>query len=134
MGAIVENIRGPKIDEIGRLADKIEPIKPAIKRYEELRKEIAAWFDGEPPDKVFTESGRTHEVEISEKGEERTVNLLKLSKKLGPKRFLQCVAVPMKLLDQHVSPEDQKDLVTTARTGSRRVKVKRRGTGPKEAA
>lgn len=124
--AAVVSIRAEKVDRLGKLAKLIEPIRPALKEYEDLRKEIVAWFEDQPADKVCIESGKLYEVEASEKGEERTINIAKLAKKLGPKRFLAVVTVPMKLLDQHVSPEDQKDMVTSARTGSRRVKVRLR--------
>lgn len=128
------SIRAAKVDRLGVLAEKIAPIKDAIKEYEELRKEIVAWFDDQPADKVCRETGRQFEIEVSERGEERVINLAKLAKKLGPKQFLAVVSVPMKKLDQHVSPEDQKDLVTKVRTGSRRVTVKRKPKPTKDAA
>lgn len=127
MAAEVQSIRAKVIDELGRLADKLEPVKPLLKRYEELRKQIAGWFDAEPAEQAFVEAGKAYEVEISERAEERTVNIAKLAKKLGPRKFLGVVKVPMSVLDQHVSPEDQKDMVTTARTGGRRVKVRPKG-------
>lgn len=130
--AAAVSIRAAKVDRLGKLAALIEPIKPALKEYEDIRKEIVSWFENEPADKVCTEAGQHYEVEASAKGEERTINIAKLAKKLGPKKFLSVVTVPMRLLDQHVSPEDQKDMVTTARTGNRRVTV--RPKGKKEAA
>lgn len=126
------SIRAAKIDRLGKLAEQIAPVKPLLKEYEDLRKEIAAWFDDQPPDIACSESGQQFEVEASPRGNERKINLLKLSKKLGPKKFLSVVKVPMSVLDQHVSPEDQKDMVTTERTGSRSVTVSRKGK--KEAA
>ncbi len=130
--AEVASIRAAKVDEFGKLAERLKPVKKDLKRYDELRKEIADWFDEEAPDKSFTESGKHYEVEVSERAEERTVNLSKLSKKLGAKRFLEVVRVPMDLLDQYVSPEDQKAMVNKARTGGRRVKA--RPKDRKEAA
>lgn len=130
--ADVSSIRAKVIDELGKLAEQLEPARPLLKRYDEIRKQIAGWFDGEPADQTFVEAGKAYEVEISERAEERTINIAKLAKKLGPKRFLTVVKVPMSALDQHVSPEDQRDMVTTERTGGRRVKVRRKGG--KEAA
>lgn len=125
--SVAVSILAGKIDRLGALAEEIEPIKPKLKEYEDLRKEIVAAFEDQPAAKAFTESGKLFEAEISAKSEERVVNLSKLSKKLGPKKFFSVVTVPMKLLDQHVSPKDQEDMVTLQRTGGRRVKVKRKG-------
>lgn len=132
IGCMAVSILAGKIDQLGKLAEEIEPFKPKLKEYDDLRKKIVAAFADRPADEVIVESGKVFEVEISAREEERVVNLAKLSRKLGPKKFFSVVTVPMKLLDQYVSAEDQKDMVTKERTGSRRVTVKRRGH--KEAA
>lgn len=120
------SIRATKIDRLGKLAEVLSALKAAAKEYEELRKEIAGWYADKPAEQSFTESGKAYVVEVSPCGEVRQVNIAKLAKRLGPKRFLQVVQVPMKLLDAHVSPEDQRDMVTTTRTGARRVTVSKK--------
>ena len=123
--------RSQVVDDFGRLAVKLEPIRKDLKRYDDLRKEIVGWYAEEPGDEAFVAEGRSYEVEISERSEERVVDIAKLQKKLGSKLFMSIVKVPMGLLDLHVAPEAQKGIVSKEQSGPRRATARRK---VKEAA
>jgi hypothetical protein len=120
-------IPGPRVvaavvDEFGRLDDELAGMKPKERRHEQLRKQIAGWFESADPAGTFVLEGRAYTVEVSPRSNERKIlSMPKLMKRLGSTLFLKLCTFPLKVLDAHIPAAEQEPLVATTPTGSRKV-------------
>jgi hypothetical protein len=122
--ALAEAHRRDLADRFGDLDAQVQRFKPTAKAHEGLRKEIQALYDAEPSGNDFKLLGAKYEVQIGPRDNERKVSsMAKLFKALTQAVFLLHCSVPMKIIDALLPGDKQKDLVVTARSGSRPVKA-----------
>lgn len=110
------------VDEFGRLDAELRAIKPKQQRHEQLRRQIASWYEDEDASREFVVAGRHYTVEISARAKERRIRSMKaLLDRLGYPVFLKLCTFPLKVLDEHFPAADRADLVEETYTGARRV-------------
>jgi len=111
-------------DRFGALDVQVQRFKPTAKLQETLRKEIQALYDASPPEQDFVLKGDLFEIQIGPRENERKItSMAKLLKAITQKVFLDHCGFPMKIIDALLPGDKQKDLVATARTGTRAVKA-----------
>ena len=127
--------RAAVVDEYGRLDRELEAVKPKIKRMEQLRSQIQSWYDKEDAAAEFRADGSEYTVGVGPRTLERKIISMKeLKTRLGLVRFLQFAKFPLSVLDEIIAPADQSTLVSSDRTGSRRLEVIRKYSGEQSAA
>lgn len=115
--------RSEIVDEFGRLSAKIAELKSAKDRYDQLRKQIAGWYESADPEGTFTEEGTCYSVEIGARKFERVItSMKKLKAYLGLTKFLELCSFTLSAIDEHVPVEDRAPFVDCTRTGSREIK------------
>lgn len=81
--------RAQVADEYGALCQELAAIKPKIARHKKLAAEIKSWFDEHPADFADTVNGIKWQIEVSERGWDRTIDAVKLFKQVGKDKFIQ---------------------------------------------
>lgn len=110
------------IDKFGELDRKVREFKPFADQHEKLKKQIQAWYDGEPADSSHVAEGASYSVQISARGNERTItNILKVYRLLGLQIFLDHCSIPLKHIDKLIDPGKHALFLTEAQTGTRRL-------------
>jgi hypothetical protein len=126
--------RAAVIDEYGRLDRELTGYKPKFARLEQLRKQIQSWYDKEDAAEEFSAEGSEFTVEVGPRTIERKIISMKeLKTRLGLVRFLQFAKFPLSVLDEIIPAADQSTLVTSDRTGSRRLAVVPKFSGEQAA-
>jgi hypothetical protein len=111
-------------DKAGAAFIEAERAKPAVKAWDEARKQIQVLYDSSPADQPFTLKGDKYEIQIGPRENERKItSMAKLFKAVTQKVFLDHCSFPMKIIDALLPGDKQKDLVLQARTGTRPVKA-----------
>jgi hypothetical protein len=116
------------IDEYGELARQMAASAPAAKRYKELTRIINLHYVNHPAGETATAEGSIYRILISEKCEERKLNLaarISLFALLGKERAMELFTVTLKAAEE--APEVGKALVatmvTTEPTGYRTLRA-----------
>jgi len=125
LNVALEPSREEIVDEFSKLDGQLQPIKPLLKRHDELRKKIQGWYDNEPAEQAFTVNGENgNVVSVSARSHEtKIVAMSKLFTSLGKARFIALVHMPLKNLYSAFSRDAAADYVETERTGSRTVRA-----------
>ena len=115
-----------KVDRAGYLLARLAEAKPWIKELESLKKELQEAVDDKPADKPVRLQGGVYYVDLSPRESKREItNKSKawaaLKRAIGLEALIASLAIPFKLLDQHIQPEDQAAYTQVERTGSRDV-------------
>jgi hypothetical protein len=111
-------------DKAGAAFIEAERAKPAIKAWDDMRKQVQALYDASPEAANFTLKGDKYEIQIGPRENERKIpSMRKLFKAIKEAVFLEHCSFPMKIVDALLPGEKQAGLVVTARTGSRPVKA-----------
>jgi hypothetical protein len=122
--ALAQAHRRDLADKFGALDAEVQRFKPTAKAHEACRHEIQALYDDAAAGDGFKILGAKYEVQIGPRDNERKVtSMAKLFKALSQAVFLLHCTIPMKIIDALLPGEKQKDVVLTARTGSRPVKA-----------
>lgn len=109
-------------DEFGRLDAKLKEFAPAIKRHEQLKKEIQSWYDKADAETGHCFEGAEYAIEVGPKANKRTIlDMSALSKRLGLKTFLNYCSFSLEKLDGLIVPSQHEGLVSSDFSGSRRV-------------
>ncbi len=132
--ALADVYRRDLADRFGAVDAEVQRFKPTAKAHEACRHEIQALYETAAAGDGFKLLGQKYEVQIGPRDNERKVSsMAKLMKALTQAVFLLHCSFPMKIIDALLPGEKQKDLVATARTGSRPVKAVAL-PGPEETA
>jgi len=121
----VEEIQIPAtlIDEFGAVFAMRDGLKadlaPVEKLYVKLRDQIGALIAGAPADTTFLEAGDTYTLDISERKNERTVDIAAARKKLGAAGFLAVCSVTQSALNDVLPKPEVEKLLVTSQTGQR---------------
>jgi hypothetical protein len=124
-------VRVAIVDELGALDTELGPqlaiLKPKMKRFDELRKMVASWYDEEAPEADFQASGDKFTAVIEARGWERRItDMRKLAKILTHALFFEHCSFALGKFDKLVDVEKHKDLVVKEQTGTRTVTVIRK--------
>jgi hypothetical protein len=111
------------VDELGDLDKELSPFAAKIARVEALRKALRAEYLFQAADKNFLAEGARYVVAVGERGMERSVDIPALVKAIGAKVFAGIASISLKALEANVAPNVALDVVTSARTGFRTLKV-----------
>jgi hypothetical protein len=115
------------VDEFGRLEAELREMKPKQQRYEQLRIEIASWYERKDALRAFAVEGREYSVEISARSKvRRIISMEALMRQLGRTDFLRLCTFPLKALDEHIPAANQAGLVEETSTGPRRIRAVRK--------
>jgi RNA polymerase sigma factor (sigma-70 family) len=131
MGKVVEIARPPSpeeiaqaVDELGALSVRIAELRRLQDRYDQLRRKVVGWYDGEPAGQSFALEGAHFAAEVSARAIERRIrSMLALYRAIGQRKFLAHCQFPLSALDEIMAPADQERFVVSAQTGPRRLKV-----------
>jgi hypothetical protein len=115
------------VDEFGSLETELAPqlaaLKPKTKRYDELRKLIASWYEAEPAESDFQAPGVEFTAIIEARGFQRRITDMKrLAKILTHALFFEHCSFALGKFDTLVG-DKHPDLVVNERTGTRAVAV-----------
>jgi hypothetical protein len=112
------------IDEFGRLGARLEQVKPLQTRYEQLRVQIAGWYNDSDPEQSYTDDGAEFSVQVGPRALKRSIaDMAAVMERIGEKQFLDLVSLSLEKLDTVLLPRDQARLVTSDRIGPRTVKA-----------
>ena len=118
----LENESRAIIDEFGKIEDLLVPVKPIIKRREELRAQILAAHGDLPAHASLSIFGSLYEINISRADQQRFTTIegrRKLRKLWGVEQFLQLCSVAVKNLPGGKDPDDIYSV--SQRTGPRHL-------------
>jgi len=110
------------VDELGTLEKRARNFKPVADRIETLRKLLRASAASLPASEVKTVFGKQYTAYIGACGDQRTVNVKKLSELVSSRAFVGLATVTLGSLDQ-VAPEVCAAVIESHQTGSRSLKV-----------
>lgn len=121
------SVESLQVDELGDIEKTLAPHRALIAREEALRKAIRARFDASDATSEFETIGARFVVEIGPKALQRAICYPKLIKALGLKKFAEFATWTLGNLEAHVACGVVADVVSSANTGSRSLKVLERG-------
>lgn len=112
------------VDEFGRLANKLDAMKPLVARYEQLRAQIAAWYAESDPEGSYSDDGAEFSVQVGPRALRRSIaDMAGILERIGERQFLELCTLSLEKLDTVLLPKDQARLVLTDRVGPRVVKA-----------
>ena len=115
------------LDRFGALDLWIQQNKPKLDEHAKLKKLIRERLDGAAPaDQPYRAEGLEYYVDLGQKENQREITdpvkcFNALKKALGLDALVRALKYTLKLIDAHVSPEEQKKFVKQERTGARDV-------------
>jgi len=112
------------VDEFYALDVKVKEFAPKAKRHKELAEIIRSWYDDVPADWPVEAEGILAKVLVSPRTEERSLGLkakLKICAMIGKAAFVAIAGITLKAATTATSEETVAKLVTTERTGSRKL-------------
>lgn len=110
------------VDEYGALRRKITEFKPAADRATVLAGIIQSWFADLHPAEGSIAEGYRYQVQVSPREKQRSIlDMAKLYRLFGVKRFLELVRIPLEVLDKELPAADHPKYVIAARTGKRKL-------------
>ncbi len=117
--------RAALVDELGAIQERLAKVKLDQAREKAIKDEIRdIWMDGVKASQPRAFQGAAYIVEVSARKIERLVDVARLYKRIGLKRFLTIATVTLKQLGT-LEPEDQAGMIVSEQTGSRDVRVVR---------
>lgn len=123
--AIPVNLTAVWADELGQIQAELAPVRGKITREEKLKKLLReqADTDGIAATVGTFYRGAEFTASVGERAEERNFELLKVyrASKMKPAEFLALCSMTLKNVEKVLSDEQQKELITKAATGSRKV-------------
>jgi hypothetical protein len=119
------------VDELGRieadLAKAYAKLEKQVTRAAELRALILSWYDATPANEAALAEGKKFVVQVTACFNQRTLDIGRVYRKLGWKRFLLVCSVPLGKAQAVLGPREMAACVTTAQTGPRSLSVVARG-------
>lgn len=114
------------IEEMGALERKVKDFKPTADRLAAVKKALQEHYDSTlSADQAFEQESEHFLLEVSAKGNQRTVtSAAKVCALLGDEKFLAVATVPLKAIDDYMTPEEKAEVLKEERTGSRTLKLK----------
>lgn len=112
------------VDELGVIAERRRKAKLDIAREKAIKDEIRdVWMDGKKATEAGTFHGDLFTATCSARSVEKTLDLARLLKFVGVKKFLAVAKVTLKAFEELVAPADRGGYITQSQTGSREVDV-----------
>lgn len=110
------------VDRLAELEAIISPeVQKALKERKRLEDELRAVADAQvPADEKVVFAGTKANFSVSEKSEQRTVDVKQARLALGEKLFGELARLLLGDVDRYLSKSEQSTCVTAARTGSRK--------------
>jgi hypothetical protein len=110
------------VDEYGEIRRKIAEFKPVPDRGTVLAGIIQGWFADLPAAEGSIADGYRYQVHISPREKQRSIlDIAKLYRLFGVKRFLQLVKIPLEVLEKELPAADHGKYIGEAKTGKRRL-------------
>lgn len=125
------------VDSAGDAEYEIEKIKAKIKRLQEQQREhrvavdrlqdaVNAVFSDRDPDEVVRVEGRRYRLEVRPMGRSRRVrDPREVHAILGDDTFYDVISVPLKAVDDYLTPEERSNVLEELR-GPRGIKITKR--------
>ena len=122
-GAVDEAFRD-KVDEFAKCYLKHKKLKEEL---DALRSEVeGALCEGLAPEATAEVATDKFVVSVSSKGTKRVINDMKAVAEALGDTFIEVATVPMKALDDYLTPEERAEVVDESQNGSRRLKVSKK--------
>ncbi len=110
------------VDEFSELDRQVSLLKPVLDRHEALKKQIKAFYECHPADQTAVAQGKIWNLQVSAKSNERKwKSIPALYKLLKRDVFFRVCQISLKSVEEIVGEPATAELVTTDRTGSRRL-------------
>lgn len=107
------------IDDYGDVSKLRDEFAPTERLYQKLRKELNDHLSDAPANQEYVQCGERWTLDISERKMERTVDVKKAQKRLGPRNFLHVCSVTLKALEQYLLKPEIDALTVSEQTGAR---------------
>lgn len=129
----IVSILPAEIEEFGELDRRYQEAKPWLDRREDLKAKFREQTDPAPAELPYLVESPNFTLQLSAKGQKREITDKKrafeaLKKTLGITKLIQAVGITFKVLDQHLSEEQQKPFVSRKYTAAREVTVVAKAT------
>lgn len=113
------------VDQLAELEVIISPaVLTALKKQKRLEEELRAIADKEvAADAPATISGTTHDFTVTERGEQRAVDVKEVRKAMGDKLFFEVARVNLSDVDKYLSAAEQASCISVSRSGYRKGKL-----------
>ena len=119
-----------QVDELGDIDKTLAPLRAMMSRETLLKAAIRSAFDSAAANETFTAAGNRYVAELGWRGLEKSIDYPKLIKAIGLKMFSNIAKVTLKVLEEKVGCGIVADVVTSANTGFRSLKITERGGLP----
>jgi len=115
------------VDELGDLEKELMPLRPKMKRADDLRSEIRSRYDEKPEDKSFSIEGDRFALNVGARKIQKHVNIAKLYKSVKLSVFLKIVGVTLTSLKEHCEEYVVDSVISEQQTGYRPLELTEKG-------
>lgn len=116
-------------DEVGTLNAQVKEIEdnPVFKQYAVARAELLGLLDDTyDADEAVELVGDEYHLKVWAKGVKREItDIGRVFELMGQDTFTEVCSVPMKAVDDYLTPPQQEEVVTSERVGARRLKFEK---------
>lgn len=110
------------VDELGDIDRRLAPVRTLIAREEALRKNLRAAHTDHTADQEVRAAGSRFYAILGPKAAQRSIDFVRLVKKIGAARFVKFATCSLEALEKH-APGAEAEFVTKANTGSRPIRI-----------
>jgi len=111
------------VDELGALEKELVPIRPKLKRVEQLRELIRRRFESKPAGASFETRGRAYLATLGPQAFEASIDLDRLKKIIGLARYAEISRPTLKAIEESLAPDIVAKVVTHSYRGARPLKT-----------
>jgi hypothetical protein len=121
---LIAAARSAVVDEAGALELELAPVKPKIRRLDDLRKTIRGWYDHEAAGEAFCAYGETYVATVGARGNETVIHdMPSVFEVAGKDKFLAACKLTIGALGELVDPALASAVTSQTQTGSRAISI-----------